>query len=290
MDLNLLVALDALLRHRSVTAAGLDVGLSQPAMSSALMRLRRMFGDDLLVRVGRQMHLTPRAEGLIEPVADILAAIEVTVTKPEFDPATARNEFTIATADYVTAVLLPPLVRRLAEDAPGVQVHVVAADTGQAQNPRGPSVWIVPSVFLQGTHTTLFEDRWMCALWRGHPDVGDTMTVEQFLGLPHAAFALGEGMEGSDSVALRQLGLVRNVQVTVPNFSVLPFVLTDTPMVALVQERLGRQLAEVADIRLIPPPVDLPPIEVAMQWAPRAENDPAQAWFRRVVAEVAAAA
>src|SRR5271165_3577953 len=171
VDLNLLVALDALLRERSVTRAGKRIGLSQSAMSAVLARVRELFGDQLLVRVGREYQLTPVALGLTEPVQEILGLVERTIRdRSPFEPKTAQRQFTIAAADYALAVIVQPLLERLAEGAPGVSLRFrpLQEDMPRLLGLRRVDLAILPAGALEGFPSQeLFRDEWACAVWAG---------------------------------------------------------------------------------------------------------------------------
>lgn len=295
VDLNLLVALDALLTERNVTRAGTRLSLSQPAMSAALGRLRKLFGDQLLVRSGQRLEPTPFAEALAEPVREILTSVERTLARRlRFDPASDARTFSVIASDYATMILLRPLFEHLAEDAPAVRVAVAPLDPDFQDRLRADEVdlLIVPrEVAEQVTDLpseTLFTDRFVCALWHGHPSVGESITVEQLSSLPYLTYGAG-ALSSFVDIQLDALGVSRQVEVTTQSFVTAPFLLRGTRFVAMVQERLATQVAQAAGIRLLEPPVNLRPITEAMFWHPRHDNDPAHRWLRTQVAKLAAA-
>jgi LysR family transcriptional regulator, nod-box dependent transcriptional activator len=290
VDLNLLVALDALLKERSVTRAGRQMGLSQPAMSAALHRLRELFADPLLERVGREYRLTPFARDLQAPLQEVLASIERTLaSNARFDPATTQRHFRIATSDYVLCVLLQPVIERVTRLAPGVRIHLQPIDAKLAGKltSRRVDLSIQPPGLLQGfSSQALFRDDWVCAVWRGHEEVGERLTREQFYTLPHASFSLGQSSMVEHNLQTPEYTL--HVPVTSVSFVALPFLLRGTRMVAVIQRRLAQKLEDVADMRILELPVALPEVEFSMWWSPAA-NDPAHAWLRDVLAEAAQA-
>src|SRR6476660_8406767 len=185
VDLNLLVALDALLAERSVTRAAERVGLSQPGMSNTLARLRKLFGDPLLVREGMTLVPTPRAESLRQPVAEALSLIQHALDdRPGFDPAT----FTVSCSDYSLLMLIGPLVRRLAAAAPGLTIQVLprAPDPVRLLRDGDADLVIEPVEIMPGVtlpSLRLFADRWICCVWEETAEVGDVMTMETYLRL-----------------------------------------------------------------------------------------------------------
>jgi LysR family nod box-dependent transcriptional activator len=177
LDLNLLVALDALLREKNVTKAGEAIGLSQPAMSSALARLRRLFGDELMVRVGRDYHLTPLGLELRGRIAEILHLIEQTVEhRPEFNPSTDTKRFKIVASDYATFLVLQPLLERVFLDAPGVSFEILPLPGADLLASGDVDIGIWPAEVQaseQFASQVLFYDRWVCAVWSGLPEIGE---------------------------------------------------------------------------------------------------------------------
>jgi len=275
VDLNLLVALEALLRERNVTRAGRLVGLSQPAMSATLARLRALFEDPLLARVGREYRLTPRANELVEPLRSALEAVERTLQRSApFDPATAKRRFRIAVSDHLMVVVLPPLVQHLREVAPGIQLHVrqVTPEISKDLNARRVDLSLQPSGLLPDVATQdLFVDRWVC---------------EQLCSLPHASFSLGR-----TSLAERylepHLSQPLNVAVTCQSFTSLPFLVRGTQMVTLVQHTLAARVQGEAEVRLLEPPVPITRLMIAMCWSSACTTDPAHTWLRQTVADIA---
>jgi LysR family nod box-dependent transcriptional activator len=292
VDLNLLVALDALLSERSVTRAGERLSLSQPAASHALSRLRVLFDDELLVRSGRAMTPTRFAESLREPVRAVLAQIEQTlVARPAFDPAVDARAFRLFANDYVTIVLLAPLLRALADEAPGVRLEVVSGFTSLPSllHDDGLDLVIAAGDFADAAElpvTTLFEDRFVVAAGDGLAgELGARLTARQLAELPYLVYRQG-GAQSRADLQLDALGVARNPVVTVESFALVPHLLRGTRMVTMLQERLVGALGLRADGLLTArPPVRLAPIVERMYWHPRSAQDPAHRWLRgRLVA------
>ncbi len=295
VDLNLLVALDALLTERSVSRAGRRIGLSQSAMSAALARLRLVFRDPLLVRSGRNLALTRCAEGLIIPMREILGRIDQTISeRPQFNPRTDARSFSISASDYATVVLLVPFVRTLVVEAPNITVHILprfrdvahVLKTDQADMVIEPRELFAdprfPSQFL-------FSDRWLCAVDANNPYVrNDRLTMKQYLELPHLVYGIGidRQLNLADQYVGR-LGIRRRIDVTVESFLLVPFLLEGTPMVSLMLERAARRLAGITNVRTLKPPLKLPDIHEALHWHPRHTSDPGHRWFRERLRAVA---
>ena len=196
-DLNLLLALDAMLHHKNVTRAAEHIHISQPAMSGALHRLREYFGDELLVRVGRDLELTPRGQSLLEPVRNTLLHIQATLgTQPIFDPAASRRTFTIMLADFVTPWLAARLLQRVVSEAPGVRVQFGSWSRVSVEQLRrsdidffimldNPALLRLQSFPDWLARAELHRVHWVCAVSADHPTVSDELTCEQYQSLPH---------------------------------------------------------------------------------------------------------
>ena len=293
-DLNLLVALDALLREKSVTNAGRRVHISQSAMSGALARLRHAFSDELLVPGRGGMTLTPLAEGLAEPVASILRNTQATLSAHvRFDPASSRRTFTIAASDYATAVLLGDALREMYAQAPHVRMVVLALrDRLEELDELDIDLCILPQTIVPPArpHELLFRDTFTCLVWRDNTAVGDRLTVDQFTSLGHVVVSFADDCTTcGDNRLAPQIGLERRTEVVVPNFHALPSLIVGTNRIATVQTRLATKLASSHPVRVVGLPVPIPPLDEAMVWHPRFERDPAHLWFRTLLKRVASA-
>lgn len=298
-DLNLLIALDALLREKNVTRAAERVYVTQPSMSGALQRLREHFEDQLLVRVGRDMELTPKAQSLIKPVREILLLTQYALAvEPTFDPATARRKFTLMMSDYCNLVLMPALVRRVAREAPDVQFRIEhlsptiyarldAGDVDLCVLPDDVRLFGPSNIESTVHRAELFTDRWTCAVAADHPTVRDSLSVEQYFELPHVAANFG-----GETITLEQFTLHRHwrdvkVEAMAPGFVGMLFMLPGTELVATVQTRLAKVLARSIEIRTCEPPVAIPELHEMLVWHERSQLDPGHAWLRTVCMEVA---
>jgi LysR family nod box-dependent transcriptional activator len=278
-----------------VTRAADRLGLSQPGMSNALARLRKLFGDPLLVREGLTLVPTPRAEALRQPVQEALSLIQHALDdRPGFDPATDQATFVVSCSDYSLLMLIGPLVRRLAAEAPGLTIQVLprAPDAvrllrdGEADLVIEP-VEIMPDAGLPSLR--LFADRWLCCVWDGNSEVGDSMTMETYLRLGHLVYS---GVRGHPiSLVDTQLAAAkvpRRIEFTVESFLLAPFLLQGTDLVTVVPERAASHLRRTAAVRFLEPPLHLPSITEMLWWNPRHTLDPAHAWLRARIAEIAA--
>jgi len=296
LDLNLLVALDALLSERSVTRAAHRVGLSQPGMSNALARLRAQFGDPLLVRQGATLVPTSRAEALAGPVRSALELIGAAIEPATgFDPGTDRRSFRLSCSDYTVLMLIGPLVRSLETQAPGLTVEVLPrmADAGRALSSGAIDLVIEPAEIMGRTDlpaTRLWHDHWMCCVWDGNPRVGKQMTLDIFTSLGHLIYSMGGGGQpvALPDLALSRLGISRRIELSVESFLLAPFLLQETELVTLVPARAEGFLRRIGEIRLLEPPVEIPEFVEMLWWHPRANADPAHAWLRTRIHELSA--
>lgn len=294
LDLNLLIALEALIDEAHVTRAAQRVNISQPAMSDALQRLRQLFGDELLVRVGRQYQLTALAMELREPLHELVQiAGEIVERREVFNPATDSRTFNVVASEYSAYVLLQPLLQRIATEAPGVSLRLQRSSRGEPEKINSDinlGLWPSPTASETGLPSEiLFHDRWVCAVWKGNDRIGDRLTLEEYMHLPHAVYQSGtSGAFGLADRAIRDMNRPRRVQVSADSFVLLPLLLIGTPQVMLIQERLGRRLSPIADLRLVEPAFETPPLAEAMYWHGRNTSDPAHRWLRNMLREIAA--
>lgn len=293
-DLNLLVALDALLRERNVTRAGQRIGLSQPAMSGTLGRLRELFHDDLLVRVGRNLELTPLALELGEPLRQCIERIEDMIQhRRAFAPAREARTVTVAASDYAAYLLLPPLLERLTREAPGITLKFTRLDGRSLELLGEDRVDFVVMPSEIETHypgELLFIDRWVCAVWSKHPDLGKRLSKEEFGALPHLGYELSE--RDGHSVAdyhLSALQIRRHIAATTESFLVAPFLLRGTRLITLAHQRLAERVKAAADIKLFDPPYPMPDIHESIYWNPRHSSAAPHKWLRAQFVEVARA-
>lgn len=287
LDLNLLVALNALLTERNTSRAGERIHLSQPAMSNALARLREYFEDDLLVQQGRQFILTPRAESLVEPVREVLMSIESTIaTKPVFEPSTASKVFSVVLSDFTMTVFVPELVRHLYAAAPGVRLDLrMLNDTPLAQlEDSGADLLIIPSQYVSDEHPSspLFRESYLCVTWEGNQYVKDELTFENYLVCGHvvAQYAAGFKAPAFDSWFLDRFGVKRRVEITAPSLAALPSLVVGTDRIATVHRRLAERARAFLPIKIWEAPLEIPILEQTMQWHRHRSNDPGLKWLR----------
>jgi DNA-binding transcriptional LysR family regulator len=287
IDLNLVVALDALLAERHVTRAAARLGLTQSAASHALARLRDLLDDPLLVRgpAGAMMptalaiRLAPQLRKILDELAGVLRG-------EEFDPATARRTFHLGGSDYSELVLLPRLSSRIAKLAPNVDVWThVYADRGDDELVNGKLDAVLGPTRAHTRATGMFEkvafeESFTCVMRAKHPLAKSKLTLARYCETPHLMVAPG-GTPGSFvDDALAAVGRTRRVAIAVPHFLVVPYVIEATDLVATLATRIAVLFAKTLDLVLLPPPVEIPKFKIALVWHERNHHDAAQRWFR----------
>jgi len=290
-DLNLLKALDALLQTASVTRAAVAVGLSQPAMSHALARLREDLADPLLVRAGAGYGLTPRAEALRPRVQAALQGARGVFEKAEpQSPAQLKRTFTLGLADYTELVLLPALTAMLAKQAPGISLVCKSRLGSPAEVlERGEvDLWFgVDPPEATGLYAQkLVPDSFLCAVRKGHPVLArGGPTLKQFASMQHVQIAPGERPGGPLDDLLAARGLSRKVAVRLPHFLVAPLLVAKTDLVLTAPARVLRAFAGQARLHVFAPPLPIPPFTLHQVWHARHHADAAHKWFRERVRE-----
>jgi len=285
-DLGLLLTLDALLQEANVTLAGRRLGLSAPATSHALARIRERLKDPILVRAGRRMVLTPRAEQLRPRVRSLVEeASGVLDAAAQFSPRELQRTFTIFATDHVLLVLGPAVDRILREEAPDVTLRFlpsVVDDWVPLRDGAADLSVCILGHFPQEFRTRkLFTDRFVCAVREGHPRVGKRLTIDEYLALEHVVVApLGKPSQVDRVLSGR--GQERRIRQVVPYFLAGLHVAATTDCVLTVSERAARALAETMRLRLLEPPLPLEPYALHLLWHPRLENEPANRWLREL--------
>ena len=291
LDLNLLVALDALLGEASVTRAAQRLRLSQPALSASLAKLRRHFDDELLHRVGNSYQLTPLAVQLRQRTGVALDSVQrVFDSQPGFEPVSAQREFTLLSSDYAMAVVGQPLSRLMHERAPHLRLrlqhHSPTLVDHAAEILRTVDGLLLPhGVISDLPRTDLYHDTWLCLVSADNDQVGERLTMAQLAELPWAMSYHGPTAFTPAGRQLQMLGVEPKVQVVVESFLALPFVVAGTDRVALVQSRLAPRLVAGGGVRVLPCPFDAVPLIEALWWHPMNQLDAAHVWLRKMLVE-----
>jgi DNA-binding transcriptional LysR family regulator len=293
LDLNLLAAFEVLMAERSVTRAGRRIGLSQPAMSNVLRRLRDALDDPLLVRTSEGMVPTARAAELIGPVQKALAELEAVVRVSRgFEPSTAERIFRVTAMDHAFVVLLPHLARTLTERSPRIRLDLSPyGETTQSDLETGA---IDAAILVGPTHgrgrgferAELYDDHFECLVRRDHPRVGKRLSLARYLELGHVLASPRSRRGGIVDRALQARGLSRRVHVIVPHFSAAPFVVAATDLVATLPRGVALPYARMLRLRVFPPPLELQGGPWYLVWHERTGRDPAHAWLRQQILEV----
>lgn len=286
LDLNLLVALDALLSEGSITRAAERVHLSQSAMSNALGRLRDYFEDELMVQVGRQMELTPRAEVLREAVRDVLVRIDTSLAaQPEFDCSRSDREFKLFVSDYSMEVLIPHALSLASRQRSTVRFSLLP-QTGHPSRAleRGEAdLLVIPKAYCSPEHPTeiLFNDDFVCTVWKDSSHARAGMSFERYAHANHAVMQpIDTQHPAFESWFVQRYGLSRRVEVRTHSFAVLPFLVVGTELVATVHGSLARRVQAALPILLLPVPMPMPAMEQALQWHKYRSRDPGLMWMR----------
>lgn len=292
VDLNLLVVLDALERQRSVTRAAEALGLSQPATSAALSRLRALFDDPLFVKSGQAMRPTPRAAELAEPVRRVIATVQEEILRAQgFDPAQADKSFHVLAPDIAEAILLPRLLARLRAVAPGVRLRTVsmprhaaaqALESGAADLALGYLPDLQKAGFFQ---QRLFKHAYACIVRRDHPRIGARMTAAEFMAAPHAVVA-PDGREHLFERFMQTRKQQRRVVLELSHFMSLLSIIASSDLVATVPLDIAEFFAAHGNIRIVDLPIRAPEVEVHQFWHQRQHKDAANVWLRGLVHEV----
>lgn len=294
-DLGLLVSLDALLQEGSVSGAARRVGLSTPAMSHALARIRERMGDPLLVRAGRAMVLTPRALELKDRVHEAVLAAQRALSPPR--PFVAREldrAFVVHASDYVLTVLGATVDRLLREEAPRVALQVVpnGADDAAQLRERGSdlAVGIYGELPPEMRARTLLTDRFVCVARRDHPATQRRFTLAQYVGHPHIQVAPRGRPGGYVDDVLRERGLARTVARAVPYFNAALQLTAETDYLLTISERVARRFAAPLGLAVLEVPLPLRPYALSLLWHPRLEADEGHRFLREVWVRAAAEA
>lgn len=292
-DLNLLPVALAIHEERSVSGAARKLGMSQPAVSVALNKLRKTLGDPLFIRTAHGMEPTPRALALVSPTRDILQRLETGVlASVQFDPATTERKFTVALSDIGEMTFLPRLLDRLRRDAPGASICSVtmpprelalALEQGDVDLAVGYFPDLKNRNFFQ---QRLFSHSFVCLLSAVHHQRRRTLSMKRFLEMGHAVIrAEGRSQELFEQFLIRRR-IRRRVVLETPHFMSIPFLISAGDLVATVPRAVGESFAQFAAIKLMEPPMEIPRFDLKQYWHRKFAKDGANAWLRSVIVEL----
>jgi LysR family transcriptional regulator, nod-box dependent transcriptional activator len=302
-DLNHLIVLDQLLAERSVSRAAEKLGRTQSTVSGVLARLRMQFGDELLVQVGRDMVPTERGLALAAVARDLLLQVDATIlTPPEFDPASTNRRIKVFASDYLMIAGLADAMRKLSSCAPNLTIEVMQP-TQFLRPGVGPAALLengeidllaMPQNFLSPKHAQLplFTETCCCLVCRDNPDVGDSVSIKDFLELGHVAVSFGpDALPSYEEWFIREYGTnARRIEVSAGSFATMPFLLPGTRRIALAHRRLAEAYTRILPLRIVETNFTIPPLIEAIQWHRYNAADQALMWVRdQIVASMATA-
>jgi DNA-binding transcriptional LysR family regulator len=293
VDLNLLPPLVALLEERHVTRAAERSGLSQPAMSRTLGRLRQLLDDQLLVRDGSGYVLTPRAERIQRQLAGLMPLLETLFAAEDFDPAIAEEHYRLAATDYALILFLHQVAREVNRLSPHSALRIESprdAVFDKVQHGRLDLSFYVAAPPAALRQELLFDDICVCMMSADHPLAKrKRLTLDEYLGCSHLVIDIIDGEQPLIASRLRELGVARRAALTLPLNIGAPAVLPDTDLVGTLNKRLVDRYADDPALAVVAAPVELEPFDYFMVWHPRLDHDPAQQWLRETIRSVAAA-
>lgn len=303
VDLNLLVYLDALLRERNVTRAAHQVGISQPAMSNGLKRLRELFKDPILIRTSAGMSPTERALELQPQVRSVLSNIEVFIQpETDFEPESSKRLFRIMASDYAEATLLPGLLNHLRKQAPGVVLDILTPSDVSFQDVEQGKVDLVINRFdnmpLSFHQATVWRDSFCCVMAKDNP-IAKRFTLENYLQSQHVwvsktGMGVGVGVNPEDvqrlgwvDEALNRIGAKRKITVFTRHYQAALALSEQPDLIATVPSRCSHLIKNNPELNILPPPFDIPLMELKIAWSPILQHNPAHKWMRRLIQDIA---
>lgn len=298
LDLNLLIALDAVLSEKNVTRAAERIHISQPGMSSALQKLRQYFDDPLLERIGRNMELTNRAQALADPVKRILSQIsELSDESRKFDPLQASRVFRFSATTYCSEILATPLLKKLRTAAPNVSIHFEDLSTDTARRISNGEIDFAITItariidnfesldrFLQSKK--LFVDEFVVAMARSNPRTNETITFDELCEMPYVETRFGGYFEGISEQVWRQQPRRPRISGWFPNFQLALDAVAETDMFTILPSLVVALKNRSEVIRTMPVPFDMPILDERLFWHNRNDNDPGHQWMAQLVQEV----
>ena len=293
VNLNLLVALDAVLTTRSVSEAARRARVTTSAMSHSLAALRSLFEDPLLVRIGGRMALTPYADSLREPLAQVLGSVTRMLEGARaFEPAKAERRFVIAAPDFFSTLILPSVIQVMRDEAPRIELSIVPSarrgnawmlESGELDLALGAVVEDAPGVH----RAVLCTETFACAVRRDHPEIGETLSLDVYARLRHLVIALGDDEEPTwVDEALAKKGRRRDVAVRVRYFMAAPLLVASTDLIFTGPAMLIDYFAKLVPLRVLRPPISLPTYAEEMYWHERYDADPSHRWLRELIVRV----
>ncbi len=289
LDFKLLVALQVLLEERNVTRAAERIGLSQSAMSHALLRLREVFDDPLLVRSGQDMLITLRAEALLKPLQTILLSIEHLIQPHTFDPKTAKGNIHIAASDYASCVILPSVVKQIQQEAPHLNIVCQHwySDCFDLLRDGIVDLGFAALNVLQDEQfqfQELFTEDLVCMVQAAHPIIKEGMTLASFVAYSHALVSIPQSSKSYIDCALENLGMQRRVSLKVAHFFAAPLIVAQSNLILITPRRVAKIFAQFADLAILESPIKIQKYSYVQIWHPRFDHDLQHIWLRNLIA------
>ena len=293
IDLNLLPLLDALLKERSVSAVAERLGVSQPAVSAGLKKLRETFADELFVRVGKGMQPTPKALALGAPVQKMLELVETEMlAPPSFEPATSTRRFVINTTDIGEMVFMPKILHLIGRLAPGISLACTCLGARELRAAMAAgevdlAIGYLPDLVGNSLYTQgLFEHPFVCIARSDRPVIGELPTLEAYTRAEHVGL-VGEGHSQKKFEAIiKRAGIERRIVFRSQHFMNIPFIIRETNLVATLPKVIAVAFAHLPGLRVCKPPFELPAVPIRLYWHQKLHNDPAQIWLRRNICDL----
>jgi DNA-binding transcriptional LysR family regulator len=288
LDLNLLVIFHQLLIDHSVSGAAETLGLTQPAVSNALKRLRTSLNDELFVRTHQGMQPTPYALQMAEPVSQAINLLHGAINRQdEFDPATSQKRFVVAMTDIGEIYFMPRLIEALLKQAPGISVSTLRSNAGLSESLASGevdlAVGLLPDLQAGFYQRRLFHHRYVCLCRQDHPLTQQPMTRERFCEYGHVRIVAASTGHGEIDTHMQRAGLQRQIRLEVPHFVAVGHILQNTDLVATVPERFASSCSGPFGLTILPLPLPLPEIAINMFWHTKYNRDPANKWFRQLM-------
>ncbi|WP_026354489.1 LysR family transcriptional regulator [Massilia niastensis] len=292
IDLNLLSVFQEVYRERQISSAARKLGLSQSAVSNALARLRRSFGDELFVRTATGMQPTPLAVQMAEPIGVAMAQVSLALNqRSRFDPATSSRRFTLAMTDVGEIYFMPPLGERCRQLAPQVQLSSRRAGTlnlkeemegGHVDLAIGPFEDVSEALY----HRQLFRQPYVSMFRKGHPLGRGELSLERFVRAEHLLVDSSDSPYDRINQVLARAGIGPSVRFRVPHFTAVPYIVSSSDLVVTVPQKLAERASAPFGLEWVTPPLDLPPLQTNIFWHRRFNQDPGNQWLRGLLADV----
>ena len=292
IDLNLLVIFNQLLIDRRVSTTADKPGLSQPAISNSLKRLRTLLKDELFVRTARGMEPTPYALHLIEPIGYALSTLQNALNQRDsFDPATSERTFTLGVTDIGEIYFMPTLMAMLSSEAPNIKISTLRHNTGHLGDDMAAgnvdiAIGLLPSLTTGFFQRRLFKQRYVCLFRQGHPKARNPISLAQYKSLPHVGVtSTNTGHSEVDEWMIRK-GISRDIHLHVPHFVAVGHILQSSDLIATVPERFAQKCSGPFQLETSPLPFKLPEIAINLFWHAKYNREPANMWLRQRVIEL----